>query len=191
MKVPFDVSLLPRECVLAYQGTSVKCALSLVQTFEILTTIALDGQLPEAQNKGYDVHNSSRYPGLTFQVKYSNPGPSRTYTTKLPRSNGVIVSNSQWSFAENFRETKGTIADWYVLFGVKDNLVYVFLLPQRMWLQSPITNHQRQRMLKMNTERESYRGKAGYRQNNVWEFFVDEWPDGLYRRLETTQMEFF
>lgn len=178
---PFSVSLLPKMGWFSYEGARVQVQLSQAKAFEVILAHVVRGVVMEHGNVGYDVSGSSLYPGMTFQVKCSNPDDPAQYAQQVIFVEGVERDLNQapaWWFGA--RDRIG--ADWYILFGLRENKVYPFAIPTGKWSRY---KSDPQRIV----TQEYSRCGSGHRRNQFWEYAIHQWPDGLYKRLDAKQLK--
>lgn len=172
----FPLSLVPRELCCEECGTYI-ADLDLAGGFELLVSRVLQAKNAYHWKKGYDVYDSALVPGLTFQVKYSSPHKRKPVTKIVGGRENTWVQAPVWAWGES---TAGD-ADIYVLFGIKDDLVYPFIVPTSIWMQESSNDGKGGRMLIMSTERyvRCGRNANSYKQTKFWQYVVHGEPDSL------------
>lgn len=139
--------------------------------YEILVAQWLKGELAPALQVGFDIYQSALFPKRTFQVKHANPSNAR-------RNDGVYES---WAWGSN----ACILADYYILFGVKDSFAYCFLLTSELW--EKFSAGKSRRLLTSPTHRFSRQGggtRRGYpRENRLWFYECMGLPQDLIRRI--------
>lgn len=153
--------------------------LDLTMGLECLVACELWGRVASPRNPGYDVYDSALYPGLTFQVKQS----------KAWLDPGRDARKRNRSEVYTFRGHAEHEADWYVLFGVKGDELWLFFVPLMAWRdKSSVSGAYRTLIISANML--TRRTKA-LKQNRLWEFHISDWPSGLHRRLSERQERLF
>jgi hypothetical protein len=150
--------------------------LSLPERFEVLVAQVLQGRWAANLNSGFDVYDSKLHPRFTFQVKVSKAwfDPGRD---ARKRNRAEIYT---------FNGSIEHIADYYILFGIREELVYPFLLSRSLWEQHGSKAGNGRRVLIISAERYTRKTKA-LKQNRLWNCFIADWPDTLHRWLRQRQ----
>ena len=175
----FSLDIVPNTMVCHIGGHKVIKDLGLFERFEALTAVALHGRLAIGRNAGFDVYDSALYPELTFQVKVSSAWQDISTRAKTERHGEVYTFNG----------TNEHEADYYILFGLKDDLVYPFLFTKTTWKRLGSKTGKR-RIVVLKTARYSRRSKA-LKENRGWNCYINDWPYGLHRRLQECQLMLF
>jgi len=152
--------------------------------FEILVAEALEAEIAPSQNPGYDVYNSRRYPGQTFQVKVSNAGKPIKYI----RFGKSYRRAAMWTWQA---ASALHVADWYVLFGVYEEVISCFLLSKDGWLDHSIkttgrTKNGARHLTCPITKFRTFKG-GNTRTNYMQHYEIRDWPDSLYRKIDAYQ----
>ena len=175
----FLLDTVPGTMVCHVNGHKIIKDLSLSERFEVLSAIALRARLTVGKNAGFDIYDSALYPGLTFQVKASNAWQDISTRAKIENHGEVYTFNG----ADNYE------ADFYILFGLKDDMVYPFLFSKNAWKKAGSKTGKR-RIVVLKTARYSRRTKA-LKENRGWNCYIDDWPNGLHRKLHEHQLRLF
>ena len=184
----FPISNIPISMRCPCCGNLVIERLSTSQRFEVFVAESLKGKIAGYETPGYDVYESEILPGLTFQVKgaLTKQAVEKKQIVSHGKSYGTYVS-SQWYWAGN----SGEIADWYILFGVQDDLVHVFAIPYTVWLERTTASYlygRKRRQISIVTRRKSQRGRRGIIQNRFWEYEIQDWPHEFIDKCKQTIM---
>lgn len=153
---------------------------------EILVADALDAKIAPRQTPAFDVYDSKLFPGLTFQIKYSNPTNHISVLKKVKGRVSVWDESPTWTWSEE----RPCGADWYILFGIKDSEVYPFAVPVRIWKNESANTGIGGRILKISTDEYSHCGRYenAFKHNKFWQYSIQKWPEGLLSRLGTRQL---
>jgi len=156
--------------------------LSKAKAAEVILARALKGKVAPGNNPGFDVYQAERYPGETFQVKYSVAHLREAEEKSIGDRSVTIQDRYLWSFRVGNADH---IADWYCLFGEKEGLVYPFVLSYSEWIKRS-SLAQKARILIVSAREFSKCGRydKSYKRNRTWEYHVKEWPAGLFSALD-------
>jgi hypothetical protein len=172
----FPLGDVPQSLMCFASGHKIIKDLSLTERFEVLVALEVQGRLAASRNAGFDVYNSILYPDLTFQVKAS-------HAWKDP---GTDAKKRNRSKIYTFRGSIEHMADYYVLFGVRGDLVFPFVLMRESWERFG-SKAGKFRVLIISAERYSRKTKA-LKENRLWNCYVSDWPEGVHRRLGQHQL---
>lgn len=156
--------------------------LSPDEAVEVLVARAVQGKVAAGNAPGFDVHKSALFPGETFQVKFSR-ALFREGSTKV-LGGYLRTFKDTWKWAFNVSKSKYQ-ADWYVLFGERDGLIYPFLFDYSEWVEGA-SNTGKGRLMTITAQQHSRCGRyAGtYKLNRRWENYIANWPGGFLRALK-------
>ena len=163
---------VPTSAQCQVNGRTVEMALDLATGLEFLVAYELQGKVGGANQQGYDVYDSALYSGLTFQVKYSS--------VQKPSSQR---GTSFFLWQERHRRQRIIVADYYVLFGIKNDMFFPFLVPFVVWKRR-LTTSGKTGHFYISGRRFS---RKGGKQNLMWNHYILDWPEGLHRRLNAYQ----
>jgi hypothetical protein len=156
--------------------------MSLSEAVEFYTARVLGAQVAPARMQGYDVHNSIHFPGVTFQVKVSRAGAGRKEQKIVKGRDSTWDSSPTWAWTE--RLAFG--ADYYVLYGVRKDQVYPFVVPVYLWEDESYDTGNGGRFLRISIDQYSRCGKYrnSFKRNKFWQYLVKTWPKGLLEVVE-------
>ena len=130
------------------------------QSFEQKVAIWLNGKTAPNSQPGYDVHQCKPFPKLTFQVKYASlykfKSPKRAYTDEM------------WTWVVKYPQPKEP--DFFVLFGLRDQKEFVFLVPRDVFF-SKATTYKERISLKVSAKEKSDRKNYNYIPW-IWEYWI-------------------
>lgn len=178
----FPLSLVPRSLTCPGCGQIIVEQLSLARGFESLVAQVLDASLADSQERGYDAYDSSPFPSLTFQVKYAYAylPPGQGYIQDKRYAKWYLVNRTaKWVFTGN----SSTKADWYILFGISQDIVYPFVIPHSVWTKAgTISKRYNNEFVQftITSRRLSPCGPSGHIQNKYWEFYARQWPEDMF-----------
>jgi len=182
--MPLHIDVIPRVLCCPRCGYHIQ-NVTLSKGFELFVARTLRAELASERVIGYDVCDSELYPNWTFRVEYSEVVIG---LAKERVKGGRLCENKPgltWAWRENI---DSRIADWYVLFGIRDNLVYPFVLSQADWLKASFKCGEG-RIHKTTAQEYSHCGgyTSGYERSELWNHYVSVWPDGLHAVLAVQQ----
>jgi len=162
--------------------------LSFDEAAEVLVAQAVKGKVTGGRQAGFDVHKSALFPSQTFQVKSSRPGLRHGETKELGGYTREFKDTYRWTFRVGKSEYT---ADWYVLFGEYDGLVYPFLMTQQEWDRVSSNTGTPARMLAITVQEHSKCGRyfSAYKRNRHWQFVIRQWPEGLLAKLRSPRVQ--
>jgi hypothetical protein len=180
--MPFALGNVPQSMACSVNGHNIIKDLSLTERFEVLVAIVLQAKLAAGANAGFDVCDSALYPDLTFQVKVAHTWHDET-VRKFIKDDGKVfeaVKYPHWSW----NGSRQHLADWYILFGIKDDVVHAFAFPTSVWFEKsyPYANDTRNMMIVCS--REFSPCGSGTKRNKIWEYEIKDWPKGLLYAIE-------
>lgn len=177
----FRLSVVPRQLICPRCGEYIK-DIDLAEGFEVLVADLLQARNMYYRQRGYDVCDSSFFPGLTFQVKYSNPKEHEEVTKAIKgRNMATWKQRPTWSWSE----PHALGASWYILFGISGNDVYPFAVPVWIWEKESYDMGNGGRILTISTKKKSRCGRhsRSYKRNKFWKHYLKRWPEDLYSRI--------
>ena len=150
--------------------------------FEILTARVLDAKVAADWNEGFDVYESALFPDRTFQVKMANARENRPVTKTVNGRTNTWDASPTWTWSE----TIAFSADVYVLYGIKDETVYPFVVPVYLWEDESYDSGSNKRILTISTDQYSRCGKYrnSFKRNKFWQYLIKTWPSGLLETVE-------
>jgi len=162
--------------------------LAFEESAEILVARAVQGKVAGGRQRGFDVYKSALFPGQTFQVKTARVSVRAGEVKVLDGRELEIRDTYQWAFRVGHSEYT---ADWYILFGERDDLVYPFLLTQQEWDAHSSPTGTPARMLIMTAQEYSRCGRyiSSYKRNRHWRFVIRKWPEGLLAKLRSPRIQ--
>jgi len=155
--------------------------LAFGEQFEVLTARVLRTRIAQRGQVGYDLYDSDIYPDLTFQVKASRIQEVEPEAKVINGRAVVMRAAPTWTWSE--ARDKG--GDFYVLFGVKADMVFPFVVSRHIWLAESFPSAGGC-ALRVCSNEYSRCGRyvSSFKRNKFWEYSIREWPRDLFRRIE-------
>lgn len=186
----FPLTDLPKDWHCPGCGHTILTDIPDHKRFEDLVARELKAQQSDYWNPGFDVSKSELYPGLTFQVKFSNVGTGVYYSQKKVwnlgdrggKRNNTWYGFKRWAFGFNLEQN----FDWCIIFGILNDKVYPFLIPASFIRQSLTPGKNGKSVFFMCTDKlKCGRGGPGknWSINRGWQYYLPHWPEDLHRIL--------
>ena len=177
----FPLGDVPQSMECHIDGHKIVKDLSLTERFEVLTAIVLQAKLAAFRNAGFDVYDSALYPDLTFQIKVAHTWHDETIR-RFVKDDGKVfeaIKHPHWTWNGSSQH----LADWYIFFGIKGDLVHAFAFPVSVWLESSYRGTDAKNVMIVCSREFSPCG-SGTKRNKMWEYEIRDWPNGLFYAIE-------
>jgi len=154
--------------------------LSLGERFEMLAARVLHARVARYRQVGFDLYDSPLYPGIKFQVKIAHAREGQSGPKIINGRDVLMRVAPSWTWSE---KASGEV-HLYILFGIKQGIIYPFVAPLDIWLAESFESSGG-RTLRICSEEYSRCGRyeSSIKRNKFWEYSIRNWPLGLFERI--------